>query len=354
MEVDPDVGGLLEEEGRGAGAGVDAQELEVLERAVLGLDEEGAVGGPADAGEVLEGAELGPDDAAALAGDDAEADAGVGGAGEGVAMVLLGAVADGVLALVDDPVDGDVGLVDLGEGEVRAVHGPPEAVVAVHLLLGDVLGEAGGLAGAAGAAGHLARGAAGDRDDVELGVLDVGDVGAVARELRVERGRAAGPGIDEEAQLGVGLGLDVDLAGRGDEQDVALLGPRVAGDAELALALALALELLLVREVLLGDAAAGRRGEEALGLRVEVEAEELTDERPLGAAQVGERAPVGREGDRRGVGGAGQGIGGGLFERDGRFEGEGRHGLRERGDHAALLVARARGGAEERGEGELG
>src|SRR5690606_4535889 len=136
-----------------------------------------------------------PHDAAAGGRDDAEADAGVGGAGEGVAVIFLSAVADRVLALMDDAIDGDVRLVDLGEGEAVTAIGPPEAVAAVQLLLGDVLGEAVGLAGAAGAAGDLLRRAALGGHDVELVVLDVGDTAAVGRELGIEGRRAARAGI---------------------------------------------------------------------------------------------------------------------------------------------------------------
>ena len=49
-----------------------------------------------------------------------------------------------------------MGLVDLLEGDLGAVPGPPEAVQPVHLLLGDVLGQAVRLAGAPRALSQLA------------------------------------------------------------------------------------------------------------------------------------------------------------------------------------------------------
>jgi hypothetical protein len=154
VEVDPDVGGLAEQLLRAAAAEVEADEAEDALLAILQLGEQVALGGPVDAGEVLGAFEVHPDGAAARARDDAEADAGVGLAGEGVGVVLLGAVADRPCP------DGRCGTgMWVSSTSVKASRRPswrpPEALAAGHLFLGDVLGEAVGLAGAAGAAGAL-------------------------------------------------------------------------------------------------------------------------------------------------------------------------------------------------------
>ena len=136
-------------------------------------------------------------------------------------MVFLRALADGVLALVDDAVDGDVGLVDFGEGQPRAVFRPPEAVAAPHLFLRDVLGEAVRASGAARAFGELAglpRRAARCRraDDVEFGVLHVGDGFAVRRELRIEGGAVVfAHDLSERSIRSI---LDVDFAAERNQQ----------------------------------------------------------------------------------------------------------------------------------------
>ncbi len=121
-------------------------------------------------------------------------------AGERVAVVLLRARPDQVAALVDDPVDGDVALVDLGEGDEPRVGRPPETLGAVHLLLGDELGEpvrdpigcrsgepAGLGAGRGGARGRGRR----STHDVQLSLPDEGDLGPVRRESRAQYRRQA-------------------------------------------------------------------------------------------------------------------------------------------------------------------
>jgi hypothetical protein len=370
VEVDPDVGGLAEQLLRAAAAEVEADEAEDALLAILQLGEQVALGGPVDAGEVLGAFEVHPDGAAARARDDAEADAGVGLAGEGVGVVLLRRGADLIFALMDDPVGGDVGLVDLGVGEVGGVVAPPIALAAGHLFLGDVLGEAVGAAAAAGAAGELPGRAAGDGDDVELGVLDVGDPLAVAAEARVE-GRG-GAGCDELAELSAARGGvvdDVDPAGEGDEDPRlggAVVGPGVAGDPEVAGARALAAELLLGGEVVLGLAAARRGEQELLLAGVGIEEVELLGEAAIRAAKVCDPTIVGAPADRRGGEGAGQRVlgdglggeggaivGGRLGGRRGRlfgdFWGHGLLGGRRRGRLRLRFAGEEEEGGERRG-----
>ena len=324
VEVDPDVAGLGQQQRALAGAGVEAQQLQRGLRAVLDLRGEAAIGPPLHAREVLLGvvAEVHPGDAIAAGGrDHAEAHPRVGVAGEGIGVVLLCALAGEIFALMDDAILRDLRLVDLGEGQPRAVPRPPEAVAAVHLLLGDVLGEAVGLAGPTRAAGPLRRRATGGVDDVQLVILYVCELATVAGQLGVERGLVGG--VDDEAQGSALAVLYVDVAGQRDEQALALSGPGIGGDAELAHALALAAELLREREVLLGDAAAGRQDQRGLLAGGEVEAIELAGQAALGAAKIGQRAVVGREGDALRVDEAGQGVRGGVLETERRAGGRG-------------------------------
>lgn len=188
VEVDPDIAFFGEEVGGSARFGIEENDVESVLLTVLALNPNTAIGGPADAGDVDIGliAEIEPERVATVAVDDAEANVSVGGAGEGVAMVFLGASTDGVFALVHDAVDGNMGFIDFDEGDFLAVAGPPEAAVAGHLFLSGVFGEAVGFAGAAGAVGELARVATGGGEDVDFSVLDVGDPVAVGGECRVD------------------------------------------------------------------------------------------------------------------------------------------------------------------------
>jgi hypothetical protein len=90
-------------------------------------------------------------------------------------VIFLRALADPILPLVDNAVDGDVCLVHLGERQPLTIGRPPEAVTASHLFLRDVLGETVGATCAARAFGDLQRCTAIDGDNVELRVLHVGD-----------------------------------------------------------------------------------------------------------------------------------------------------------------------------------
>ncbi len=72
-----------------------------------------------DAGQVdvLVLAQVHPGRLAAIRRHYPQAHPGVRLAGEGIAVVLLGVGAGGIAALVHDAGDGDVGFVDLGEGD---------------------------------------------------------------------------------------------------------------------------------------------------------------------------------------------------------------------------------------------
>jgi hypothetical protein len=277
---------------------VDAQQVEPGLLAVLDLHGEGRVIEPVDAGEVLPAvAEVAPTRLAAVDAHDAQSHLGVGGAGERVAVVLLRALADRVAALVDDAVDRDVRLVDLGEGEAPAVGRPPEPVAATHLLLGDELGEAVGAPGAARAGRDLAHRAVGERRDAQLVVAHERDHRPVGRELRVEDRSGLVVGRHREAVLERRRVEHVEPVRSRHEQPVdAALGPRRRRDALAEVAGPLAAEPFLDGEVLLGDAAARGEGRAPL-TGVEVEDEQVAPQRVLGAPEERQPPPAGAEAD---------------------------------------------------------
>ncbi len=233
-DVDPGRRLFAQHQGARARRGIEADEVERRLRTVEQRGAEAAVAPPEDAGQValLAGVEVHPDRRAR-----------VGGAGEGIAVVLIGARGR-VVAQVRNAIDGDVRLIHLGEGDLPAVRRPPEALAPVQLLLRDVLGQAVRRAGAARAKRKLpGAGAAAVRGhDVELGIAHEGDLAAIRGERGGEDGRRV-CSLHDEPQGRARPIQHVEVIADRDEQALGALGAAVAREAGGERALALASQL---------------------------------------------------------------------------------------------------------------
>mmetsp|Transcript_63641 Transcript_63641/g.189640 ORF Transcript_63641/g.189640 Transcript_63641/m.189640 type:complete len:286 (+) Transcript_63641:962-1819(+) len=161
VDIDPHVRFLHEERAGPTCLGVQLEHRQLRLLAVQHLHCERPVGQPVHAGQVevlakrprqVEG--NGRGHAGGLVGaagsrHHEEADLGVRPPREGVPVILLGPLSDGLRARVHDAELGDVLLVHLFEGHLTAIRRDPETLVTVKLLLRQEVGEPVGHAGAA-------------------------------------------------------------------------------------------------------------------------------------------------------------------------------------------------------------
>lgn len=320
MQVNPNSGSFAEQGGADAGSGVELEQIEAGLAAVEALGGETAVGQPMDAGqiEVILVAQIHPDWRTAIAGDDAEAHAGIGLTGERVAVVFLRLFANGIFALVHNAVDGDMGFIYLGKGQRLTIGRPPKAFAAAQLFLGDVFGEAVGFAATAGVVGDLLGLAVFGGNDVQLGIVDVGDPLTIGGELGVLAGMAAS-GYQQAQGGAVGV-LEVQVVADGDE-DTAVFAPGVLGNAKFTLAQPFAAQHFFQRDVVVGDAIIGGGDEGGAVAGLQIEGKELAGEGAFGAEEVGEDTAVWAEVTTAGNVHAGQGELSNLLDGQG-----GRHG----------------------------
>ena len=235
---------LFDEQGGGAGGGVDEREAAVFDVEVAAVDEDAfAVGRPGDAVEEIFGgaAEIGVGDRAASRSDKGEAAALGGLAGERPANFGEGSFGGEV---VGDAAQGHVAAVGFEEGEVGGVGRPVDLFGCGGGLAGGV--EPGGLR--AGSEGVEVAGGGGEGESVALGRGDDGgDGGEVGDEALWDDG-------------GVGAELE-ELVVEEEEQVFRVGGPGEGGDAVVCFEAGLLLELCDVGAGVLRGAGVRHGGE---------------------------------------------------------------------------------------------
>jgi hypothetical protein len=203
---------------------------------------------------------------------------------------------------VDDRVDRDAGLVHLRVGDPAAVRRPPEAAAAVHLLLGDVLGEA---------VGHSLLRPRGqpplqtgvDVDRVKVAAAHEGEPAAIGRQLRV---LLRSFGLRQADRL-ASRSRQVEIPRPGVDDAVGLLGQDELGDPAI-----LETEPLAAQDFLAGRGPPGVRGpgqnlapaardllaHQHPDVRVAVERQVIKDAAVVGEPESG-RDPVARRWEPR-------------------------------------------------------
>ena len=216
-KVDPCRVGLVKQRVHGARGRIGGEHALVLLAAILHDEgERGAGLAPFDAREVrvLFRVPGKPAGGPALPRDDPEAHARIGRAGMRIGVLERRSL--GVKRIGDIP-GFDGGLIGFLVGDRERVRGPPVAVEAVHLLLGDEFGGPVGK-GRRGTRRECAARKGREVDDVELSAPHGRDEGAIRRKMRIDPVLAG-----QRRDLAVRAGDDVQLARERDEQPRAVL-----------------------------------------------------------------------------------------------------------------------------------